>query len=197
MKNNFSIQLLGLVLPYMCKNALTSKTIRKNVKTEYMKIMSRAKNIGNKNHLISCYILGAWFIALNRCDDLTPDENYRILEQGLLHSKMFRIVMGDAEHYLSRKKFIKQQRWAENTHKRIYKNDWVVNLIPGNEQFDLGYDYLECGICKLCKDEGCFELAKYLCKLDFMFADVMGLELLRTTTIADGGDKCDFRFRRK
>lgn len=51
--------------------------------------------------------------------------------------------------------------------------------------------------CKLCRDEGCFELAKYLCRLDFVLADLMDLELARTTTIAEGGGRCDFRYRRK
>ncbi len=67
----------------------------------------------------------------------------------------------------------------------------------GNGELGLGYDYLECAICKLCRDERCFELAKYMCKLDFMFADIMGMRLERTSTLADGGKKCDFRFYRK
>lgn len=56
-------------------------------------------------------------------------------------------------------------------------------------------DYLECGICKLCQREGCPELAQCLCRLDFLFVKVMGLELERTTTLAEGGMRCDFRFR--
>ncbi|MCD8003841.1 MAG: L-2-amino-thiazoline-4-carboxylic acid hydrolase [Clostridia bacterium] len=32
----------------------------------------------------------------------------------------------------------------------------------------MGYDYLECGICKLCRNEECPVLAKYLCQLDFV-----------------------------
>lgn len=60
--------------------------------------------------------------------------------------------------------------------------------------FNFGYDYYECGICKICNDEGCFKLAKYLCRLDFIMADMMGVKLVRTKTIADGGDRCDFRY---
>ncbi len=55
-------------------------------------------------------------------------------------------------------------------------------------------DYTECGICKLCRDEGVPDLAKYLCKLDYVLADLMGLALTRTTTIAEGGTCCDFRY---
>lgn len=72
-----------------------------------------------------------------------------------------------------------------------------MEVLPGGAVFDLGYDYLECGICKLCRDEGCPELARYLCRMDFVLAELMGMELMRTTTIAEGGERCDFRYRRK
>lgn len=55
-----------------------------------------------------------------------------------------------------------------------------MDVLPGNGEYDLGYDYHECGIVKLCKDEGCPEYAKYLCRLDFLLADIMGMELKRT-----------------
>ena len=37
-----------------------------------------------------------------------------------------------------------------------------------------------CGICRLCQDEGCPELAKYFCRLDFVMTDRMGMKLVRT-----------------
>lgn len=92
---------------------------------------------------------------------------------------------------------IEKQKWAESTKERHYENDWVVELLPGNDEYDLGYDYLECGICKLCQAEGCPQFAKYLCRLDYMFAETMGLRLERTSTLAEGGNKCDFRFSRE
>ena len=55
-------------------------------------------------------------------------------------------------------------QWSKESYKHIYENDWVVDILPGNDEYDLGYDYHECGICKLCKDEGCPQLAVYLCQ---------------------------------
>lgn len=196
MKNNLTIQVMGLVLTYMTKDAGTS-AVRKNIRSEYHRIMANAKDIGKRNQLLSSYTMGVWFIAMNRMDGLSPEENCEILTEGLRQSKAFRLAMGDADHYLQPKRIEKQKQWADSTYLRKYENDWVVDLLPGNTQFDLGYDYHECGICKLCRDEGCPELAKYLCTLDFMMADVMGLRLERTTTLAEGYDKCDFRFSRK
>ena len=196
MKNNATIQVMGQFLLQLGKDEL-SYSFRKEIYKEYKEIMANAKDIGKSNQLLSAYTLGAWFIAMNRKDDFSAEQNCKILTNNLRKSKLFAMVMGDADHYLAQKRIEQQKKWAESTHKCIYENDWVVDLLPGNDKFDLGYDYLECGICKLCRDEGCPELAKYLCELDFMFAEVMGLKLERTTTIASGGKKCDFRFSRK
>lgn len=195
MDKNISAQLMGYYLFQLGKKEL-SCSCRKKILAEYGRIIAHANDIGKRNSLLSCYILGAWFIAMNRQDSLSPDENYHIMSNGLRSSRMFRMVMGDADHYLDSKRIEKQKKWAESTHERKYENDWVANLLPGNGSYDLGYDYLECGICKLCRDEGVPELAKYLCRLDYMFAEVMGLQLDRSTTLAEGGDKCDFRFSR-
>ena len=66
--------------------------------------------------------------------------------------------------------------------------------LTGNESYDLGYDYHECDICKLCQDEGCPDLAAYLCRMDYVLADIMHMKLVRTGTIAEGADFCDFRY---
>ena len=88
-------------------------------------------------------------------------------------------------------------KWAEESHQRRNENNWVVDVLPKCEAYNLGYDYHECGICKICRDEGCFELAKYLCRLDYIIADMMGAKLVRTQTLAEGGDHCDFRYSLK
>lgn len=141
--------------------------------------------------------MAAYFIAMNRCAGLSPEENFELLKDGLYNSALLRKAMGDADTYLDIRKMSGRRRWAEESHKRKYENDWVVDVLEGNDQYEVGYDYHECGICRLCQDEGCFELAKYLCRLDFVLADIMGMELLRTQTIAEGVDFCDFRYKKR
>ena len=92
------------------------------------------------------------------------------------------IMAGDVDSYLDPKKMPGRLKWSEDSHKRLYENDWVVDILPGNGEYDLGYDYHECGACKLCKDEGCPELAAYICRMDFVLADMMNMKLVRTGT---------------
>ena len=168
---------------------------QKKIAKEHKQIVERAKDIGNSK-LLSSYIMGSYFIALNRSTGRSAEENYEIFRDGLCASKLFHKVAGDADSYLDPKRMPGRLQWSEDSHKRKYENDWVVDILPGNDEYDLGYDYHECGICKLCQDEGCPELAAYLCRMDYVLADIMHMELVRTGTIAEGASYCDFRYSR-
>ena len=153
-----------------------SKNTVKKIEKEHKLIVERAKDIG-KSNLLSSYIMGSYFIALNRSTGKSAEENYEIFRDGLCASKLFHKIMGDADSYLNPKRMPARLKWSEESHKRKYENDWVVDILPGNKSYDLGYDYHECGICKLCQDEGCPKLAAYLCRMDYVLADIMNMKL--------------------
>lgn len=173
-----------------------SKEISKRIAKEHHRIWERAKDIGN-SRLLSSYIMGSYFIALHRSTERSAEENYEIFRDGLCASKLFHKITGDADSYLDPKKMPARLQWSEESHKHKYENDWVVDILPGTAEYDLGYDYHECGICKLCQDEGCPELAAYLCRMDYVLADIMHMKLVRTGTIAEGAPYCDFRYSRQ
>ncbi len=177
------------------KRGFPKSTAQKTAK-ENKAIVLRAKEIG-KSRLVSSYIMASYYIALNRSTGKSAEENFEIFRDGLCASKLFRKALGNAESYLDPKKMEGRLKWSEESHKRLYENDWVVDILPGNGEYDLGYDYLECGACKLCKDEGCPEITRYICRMDFVLADIMDMKLVRTGTIAEGAKLCDFRYSKK
>lgn len=199
LRKNFNTKLYGWFYESSCKEQLKKRygveTV-KTVKKEYRAVIGRAKDIG-KSKLMSAYCMGAYFIALNRNTGLSPQENYELFRDGLYTNTLLKKALGNADTYLDTKKMAERMEWSVNSHKCEYENDWIVDILEGNDEFDLGYNYLQCGICKLCKDENCFEIAKYICKLDYVLADIMGMKLERTTTIAEGGKYCDFRYSKK
>ena len=197
MEFNMTFKLFGKVLTGFLKKRISDKTVINAVKDEYKKIALRAKDIGGKNNLLSSYAMAAYFIAMNRCDGLSAEENIQILEEGLKTSKLVRMTLGSGDGYFDAKKTEHRKEWSKETHEHKYENDWVVDILPKCEDYELGYDYHECGVCKLCEDEGCFELAKYLCRLDWLLVELIGIHLERTQTLAEGGEKCDFRFQKK
>ena len=64
------------------------------------------------------------------------------------------------------------------------------------EAFEFGIDMTECGIVKFLHAEGADELCPYLCDIDYVSAEAMGIGLRRTKTLAWGCDRCDFRLSR-
>jgi len=89
------------------------------------------------------------------------------------------------------------QRRADASQAREYPDDWVFRFIPGDgKSFDYGVDYEECAIIKFYRRHGADDLAPYCCQLDFPLSDALGWGLRRTMTLAEGGAKCDFRFKR-
>ena len=62
--------------------------------------------------------------------------------------------------------------------------------------FDFGIDYVECAVWSFLQAQGAPELAPYICALDQIYSEAFGWGLARTTTLAEGGGRCDFRFRR-
>lgn len=94
------------------------------------------------------------------------------------------------------------QLMARKFHRRVSVNPnvdgFVAHIITDKEKtFGLGYgiDIIECGICKLFNKHGYGRYASILCEVDKITSGLAGLELIRNGTIANGAEKCDFRFR--
>jgi len=98
---------------------------------------------------------------------------------------------------LTQKRIDQRKRAAAISQKRLYPDDWVFEIVEGDGQtFDFGVDYTECGIVKYLTREGAPELAPYLCWLDYPMCRSMRVKLVRTETIAQGCERCNFRFSR-
>jgi hypothetical protein len=89
------------------------------------------------------------------------------------------------------------QKRAAQSQLREYPGDYVYIYVPGDEvHFDYGVDYLECASCKFLARQNASELAPYLCAADVLYSRALGWGLARTTTLAEGAGKCDFRFKK-
>jgi hypothetical protein len=89
------------------------------------------------------------------------------------------------------------RRQARESQKRTYPGDWVYTFVEGDGvEFDYGLDYTECAICKLFHAYDAEELVPYLCVADFAHSRAFDTGLVRTMTLAEGEDRCDFRYKR-
>jgi hypothetical protein len=91
----------------------------------------------------------------------------------------------------------RRRRAAATSQQRRYPDDWVFEVVEGDgRDIVFGVDYAECGIVKYLAREGAPELAPHLCWLDYPQFAAMHLRLVRTETLAQGGQRCDFRLGR-
>ena len=100
--------------------------------------------------------------------------------------------------YLMYSRFLKRR-----VKKRAQKNenlkfgDFEVRYIIGDGiEFDWGVDYVACGNYSFAKALKAEEFAPYVCMSDIALSNALGWGLIRTQTIADGCEYCDFRFKK-
>ena len=90
----------------------------------------------------------------------------------------------------------RMQKRAEEG-RQIRFGDFEVKYVIGDgKNFDFGVDYVGCGIYKFMQDQGAEEFAPYSCMSDIPLSDALGWGLIRTETLADGCERCDFRFKK-
>jgi hypothetical protein len=121
---------------------------------------------------------------------------YRIAEVWVKrYPRFLRRLMGWA--YLSGLGQCQSKRKAAVSQERRYPGDWVREHVEGGGgAFDWGADYTECGSVKYLHNQEADELAPYLCLLDYALFGALGIRLERTMTLAEGCEKCDFRFKK-
>jgi hypothetical protein len=72
-------------------------------------------------------------------------------------------------------------------------NGFKIRLVEGDGA-GFGVDYLRCGICEYYREVGLAHYVKYLCLVDYAIMRGLGVSFSRTTTLGNGGSRCDFRF---
>lgn len=93
------------------------------------------------------------------------------------------------------KQILKRQKTSASLETGI--NGFKIKFIKGQSKNDFGVDYLRCGICDYYKNRNMFEFVKYCCLVDYAIMKNMGISFSRTTTLGNGGEKCDFRFAKE
>jgi len=88
-----------------------------------------------------------------------------------------------------------QKRLCEETLKRTYPNDWVMEYIEGDsKKFEWGWDVCECGVQKVFKELGAERYLPFICLGDYYEAEGLGYGFKRTETLGFGANKCTHRF---
>ncbi len=177
-----------------------AKIITKNAKLKYKEIIKKIpefeKNDRFKMNIVSCAMFAAFISNLKEkptLEDVTKWYNESMMTKSM---KWFCKKSG-------KKKFTNKD--IDNMKKTASLQAAERNPYSWNMEFYLydnnkGYEarFTKCGICHLLKEEGLFEFAPAMCRLDYTMADAGGVsDFKREYTIATGGAYCDCGYYKK
>jgi len=170
---------------------------------EYQALIPQLPYIGGKEPYTQFIIGAAWSLAMYR---VLKARGETIEAIGRLIFEVDRAFLKTYPRFMRRlfghmtfsRRYIRRLRKrAAESHERRYPSDYVYTFVEGDgETFDFGVDYLECATCKFLQQQGASELAPYLCASDLVYSDMLDWGLVRTQTLSEGAEKCDFRFKK-
>jgi len=180
-----------------------TNSVEEETRSEFERLIPQIPHIGGERNPLSENLeLSAMFLALYRVlkahgksVEEIAEIGHRIVERHIASAPRLMMRMTGWWSFTGFYRESLRKRAAESQ-KRLYLGDWVYSYVEGDgKDFDFGVDYTECGIVKFLRAQGAHELARHLCPFDYLLSDAMGLGLVRTTTLAEGGKRCDFRFK--
>jgi hypothetical protein len=180
-----------------------AEALVRETREEYSKLIPEIPYVGHSRILIRFITGTAQSLAIYR---VLRNHGKTVEEAGKLYYLVCQAVLNSypgAVHWLVGKAsfsgFVLRalKAGALESQKRLYPGGYVFSFIEGDgSEFDYGVDYSECGGCKFLSKQGAPELAPYVCTADIIYSELFGWGLTRTKTIAEGFDKCDFRFKK-
>ena len=175
---------------------LDMSSYKSRVLAEYRAIVERTPSVGpmSKNMFVMTMYAGAFFIALYKS---VPERMMPEVVDGLVREVSYAPLMRKAKEGKSAftskeiKTRAEQAAWSRE-HIDEYPMNWYwfFEAVPGEEEYFITHK--QCGICKLCAQEGCEDIARYLCAMDYYTFELQGAVLDRTKTLGYGDDECNF-----
>ena len=180
-----------------------SEAVLHEARQEYEALIPQLPYIGGKQPFTQFLISTAWYLSL-----------YRVLKRrGETVEEVGQLLYRASEAYLQAyPRFLRRflgfmtfsprylrrlEKGALESHERQYPGDYVYDYVAGDGvTFDYGVDYIECGPVKFLAEQGAPELAPHICPADILSSEILGWGLQRTMTLAEGAERCDFRFKK-
>lgn len=181
-------------------DADTAKQIAKTAKPKYREIIAKLPEFEKGDHfqmnIVNCAMIGAFILSMPERPDVEKLTVY--YRQAMMTPTMrwFCRMSG-------KKKFSRQDIDGMKTtaaFKAADRNPYSWNMEFCLYPDDSGYEarFSQCGICKLMRELGLFDLVPAMCALDYSMSEVGGAShFVRECTIANGDDYCDCGYKRR
>ena len=170
---------------------------------EFRRIIPILPYVGGEQPFTQFVISSGWFLAFHR---VMTAQGVDTRESGELAFELSRTylkkVPGFARKLLGYMTFTprhltKIRQRAQQSQTNPLPGGYVYSFVEGDGvSFDYGVDYHQCATWTFFQQQGAADLTPFLCACDYLYSQLLGWGLLRTTTLSEGGTVCDFRFKR-
>jgi hypothetical protein len=155
---------------------------------------------GDENHLTGALVDSArclaLFLAMRHRNHTAADTGRILYDAVRARAGEPRPQIPPAECLSREALMARRRRRAARSQQKRHPEDYVYHFVEGDgTTFDFGYDFYECATDKLYRAHGAHEFTPYYCFLDYPKAELDGLGLSRTMTLAEGHRLCNHRFR--
>lgn len=185
------------ILAQQCGREAAKAMLRAS-RAEFKALIPHIPYIGGEDSYTGSLVESVRCLALYRAmqrQGCTAEETGKVLYDAVL-ARLDEPSAPPAQPLTAEQLMDRRRRRAEWSQERRYPAGYVYSFVVGDgDAFDYGYDFTECAAQKLYREHGAEEFLPFFCFLDYAYSRVYRLGLVRTTTLAEGGARCDHRFK--
>ena len=181
-----------------------AETLSRDVRQEYEQVIPEVPHIGGMRAraLNSFLLITAQEVAVYKAlkkHGKGPSEAWEICHEAI--QRRMEIFSNVKRWFLKRLMhssfLMRRVRMRAERREQLKFGDFEIRYMVGDgTEFDWGVDYVGCGNYNLAKALGAEEFAPYVCMSDIALSNGFAWGLIRTQTLADGCESCDFRFKK-
>lgn len=183
--------------PMRCKfgRKATNESIRKG-KLIYRDMLERTEDIGADNPMAGNIYMGYVFMAICRAGKFSVSEFMEVTTE-FMHSKIVSKIMGGSDlnnpEDLNRlsAQMHKIAAWSEE-HPEYRDKTWDFNFDETLHKDGFYYHFTRCPMEKFARENGYLDVLAIGCNIDYLTCEAKQAVLHRNSTLASGGDKCDY-----
>ncbi|MBQ5995376.1 MAG: L-2-amino-thiazoline-4-carboxylic acid hydrolase [Clostridia bacterium] len=178
----------------------TAKAVSLKAKPKYKEIISKLpefeKNDRFKMNIVNCAMVVAFFLQMDEKPSVELLTDYYAKAMMTKPMKWFCRMGG--KNKFSKKDIDGMKKTAALKAADRNPYSWNMDFYPYDDGSGYEARFSSCGICKLMKEYGIYELTPALCHLDYTMTDASGTaEFVRDYTLASGGPYCDCGYKKK
>lgn len=192
----FLKMLKGYYKKYDIERYKNFRELSKRTKKEFKAMIERTPGLDGES-LESQLIGAAFFFSMAKADsNLTPELLDDIITKSINSDFMQKAHKREKESgaLFSDKTQDKKAAEAIKSQSLDKLMGWKFTYEKGINEFRC--TYTRCGICTLAKREHVEKFLPSMCKMDYEIYKMVGAELIRTKTLANGDECCNFHVKR-